>query len=69
MDPLFVDVSGGNFRLFGGSPAVDTGNNGLLPPYTFDLDEDGNTSEAIPCYLEGKPRVLKGTVDMGQCLL
>ena len=34
--------------LLTGSPAVDAGSNANLPPDTFDLDGDGNTSEAIP---------------------
>ncbi|MCM3872256.1 MAG: CSLREA domain-containing protein [Pyrinomonadaceae bacterium] len=31
-----------------GSPALDAGSNGNLPPDTVDLDGDGNSSEAIP---------------------
>jgi uncharacterized repeat protein (TIGR01451 family) len=49
-DPLFVRA--GNLRLRWGSPAVDAGDNSLVPPgVTTDLD--------------GAPRFAYGTVDMG----
>jgi len=57
-DPLFVDEAGGNLRLTEGSPAVDSGGNGAVPP---DLPED----------LDGNPRIADGdgddvaVVDMG----
>ncbi|HEV7378088.1 MAG TPA: Calx-beta domain-containing protein [Pyrinomonadaceae bacterium] len=31
-----------------GSPALDAGSNALLPQDTFDLDNDGNTTETLP---------------------
>jgi len=48
--PLFVDEAGGNFRLQGGSPCIDTGS---------DIYASGSTD------LDGNPRVVNGTIDMG----
>jgi hypothetical protein len=51
-NPLFVNAAGGNLRLLGGSPCIDTGNNAAIPAgITTDLD--------------GNPRVRNVTVDMG----
>jgi hypothetical protein len=48
--PLFVNQSGGNFRLQSKSPCINTGNN-LYVVGTTDLD--------------GRPRIVGGTVDVG----
>lgn len=48
--PLFIDLLGGNFRLQTGSPCINAGNNGYASG-TTDLD--------------GRPRIVGGTVDMG----
>ncbi|MGO9199654.1 MAG: choice-of-anchor Q domain-containing protein [Limisphaerales bacterium] len=48
--PLFVDYAGGNLRLQSGSPCIDAGWNGYVTT-TTDLD--------------GRPRIVGGTVDMG----
>jgi hypothetical protein len=50
---------------------VDAGTNTLLPPDTFDLDGDGNTTEILPFDLGGRLRIFDwggdgiATVDMG----
>ena len=77
-DPLFVlapsrgadgvwgtsdDV--GNLRLAAGSPSLDSGNNGLIPPDSADINANGNTSEYLPWDLDGSLRIQNGTVDRG----
>ena len=51
-DPKFIDPANGNYRLMGDSPARDAGENSP-PGTTRNVDLDGN------------PRVVFGTVDMG----
>ncbi|MBK8023210.1 MAG: hypothetical protein IPK19_17730 [Chloroflexi bacterium] len=53
--------------LLPGSPAIDAGNNALLPADTTDMDDDGNTSEPIPFDQRGAnyPRVRGLSVDVG----
>ncbi|NRA58630.1 MAG: hypothetical protein HRU13_11015 [Phycisphaerales bacterium] len=41
-----------------GSPVIDAGNTTLLPADEFDLDGDGDTSEAIPFDAAGRTRVV-----------
>jgi uncharacterized delta-60 repeat protein len=51
-DPLFVNAAGGNYRLQGTSPCIDSGDNTLVPAgITTDLD--------------GNLRIQNGTVDLG----
>ncbi|MHC5108373.1 MAG: right-handed parallel beta-helix repeat-containing protein [Planctomycetota bacterium] len=47
------------------SPAVDTADNGLLPPDDLDLDQDGDVTEPISMELDGLARILCGQVDLG----
>ena len=54
-----------NLRLSLRSPAIDAGSNNLLPADTADLDGDGDTTEPLPYDLDGNPRIVNSTVDMG----
>ena len=45
----------GDLRLRLDSPALDEGDNDLLPPDPFDLDGDGDVSETLPVDLAGTP--------------
>lgn len=58
-DPMFINISDENFRLFGESPAVDSGINTV-----FDLNQIPNLSE-ITLDLDGNSRIQSGIVDMG----
>jgi hypothetical protein len=49
-DPLFINSANGNFRLQSNSPCINSGNNAYV---TASTDLDGN------------PRIVGGTVDMG----
>lgn len=73
-DPLFVDPDGDdnvagtaddNARFSPGSPCIDAGGNGAVPADTSDLDGDSDTSEPVPFDLDGNPRILNVTVNMG----
>ncbi|UCE50011.1 MAG: hypothetical protein JSW47_07600, partial [Phycisphaerales bacterium] len=73
-DPTFVDINGpddiigtedDNLRLKFGSPCINAGDNSAIPVDEFDLDDDGDTEELIPFDLDGQPRIINGTVDIG----
>jgi predicted outer membrane repeat protein len=52
-DPLFVDADvAGDLHLLGGSPCLDAGDNSAIPAW---MTKD----------VEGNPRIVNGTVDMG----
>jgi uncharacterized repeat protein (TIGR01451 family) len=61
------DDDSGNLRLQSASPAIDAGDNTVVPTDTQDLDDDGNTTEPIPYDLAGSPRFIDiiTTPDMG----
>ncbi|WP_199326055.1 beta strand repeat-containing protein [Nostoc parmelioides] len=51
--------------LLPGSPAINAGNNNLIPADTQDLDGDGDTTEPTPFDQRGLARLVGGTVDIG----
>jgi len=64
-DPLFSDADGADntvgtedddLTLQQNSPAIDAGDNTVVPLDTFDLDGDSNTAEPLPIDLAGDPR-------------
>lgn len=65
IDPGFVDPAAGDYRLTGGSPAIDRADASLLPTDTHDLDGDGDTSEPLPVDLGGNDRLVGGGLDIG----
>ncbi len=65
INPQFVDAANGDFRLNATSPAINAGDNSLLPSDTSDLDGDGDKTEKIPFDLDGNSRILNSTVDIG----
>ena len=64
VDPEFMDVAGGDLRPLGGA-LIDLGDGELLPPDVPDLDDDGDVDERIPFDLDGGPRVVGVSVDLG----
>jgi uncharacterized repeat protein (TIGR01451 family) len=48
-----------------GSPAINAGNPGNLPPDTFDLNNNGNTTEPLPVDQRGFTRVVGSGFDIG----
>lgn len=64
-DPLLADPDGldniagtddDNVKLRAGSPCIDAGDNGMLPPDFTDLDGDGDTGEPTSLDATGYPR-------------
>ena len=51
--------------LLAGSPAINAGNNSLIPADTQDLDSDQNTTEIIPFDQRNLLRIFGTTVDIG----
>jgi|GEM_PF-3121115 len=75
-DPQFVDIDGpdgvpgnedDNLRLSSGSPCIDAADNTAVPPDTYDLDDDDDTTERTPLDLDGLPRFVDDpdTIDSG----
>ncbi len=65
VNPIFTNPSTGNLRPVAGSPVVDAGYDGYVPPDTLDLDGDGNTTEPLPYDLDHGLRIFGPGVDMG----
>ena len=63
--PNLNDDDFGDLLMQENSPTIGQGNNSLLPDDEFDLDGDGNTTEPLPVDLDGSPRIVNGTVDLG----
>lgn len=66
----FLKNNGGltqTHALLPGSPAIDVGDNTIIPSDSFDIDGDGDTTEPIPFDQRGKGflRVINQTVDLG----
>ncbi len=59
------DATFGDFGLQETSPAINTGDAGLLPLDLADLDGDGDTSEPFPLDAAGNPRLFGDQIDMG----
>ena len=55
----------GDLRLTDRSPAIDFGDNSLIPVDGFDLDDDQDVVETIPIDRSGNPRVAGNSVDVG----
>ncbi len=64
-NPLLADPEGpdgtpgtadDDLTLQPGSPVIDAGRNGAVPPDASDLDGDGDVTEALPVDLAGNPR-------------
>jgi len=65
-DPLFVDPSGGNFRLQRVSPVINVGEAALLPLDYADLDGDANSTDPHPYDLDlPHAREMACELDMG----
>lgn len=66
-DPMFVDSLSGDFALSTMSPAIDAGDNTLVPSDTPDFDYDSDTSERLPVDFLGNPRAVDDpdTIDTG----
>ena len=62
--PRFVDFSNSDFRLRSSSPAVDAGDTAQLNVDTFDVNNNGDTTEVAPD-LDLLDRVVGSTTDIG----
>ncbi len=69
LNTTLADNGGPTFThaLVADSPAIDAGDNALLPADTDDLDDDSNITEPIPFDQRGETfdRILGGVVDIG----
>ncbi len=61
-DPLFLNSAGGNYRLSAGSPCINAGTDSVVTAPPFLTNSSGFIID-----LDGNPRIVGGTVDMGCC--
>ena len=73
-DPCFVNSKGldgtagtddDDLHLSPGSPCIEAGDHTAVPQDVADIDSDGDTLEPTPWDLDGNPRIVSVTVDMG----
>lgn len=64
-DPMFKSASSSDFRLLDNSPAIDAGNESVLPSDFADLDGDDDIYEIAPFDMDLAARTTGMTVDMG----
>jgi hypothetical protein len=55
--PRYMNAAAGDYRPANGSPTIDAGDNSFITLDTFDLDNDGDTTEPIPFDADGNPRI------------
>ena len=56
LDPADAPSTGGDFTVTAGSPAINAGDDSVIPVDTLDLDDDGDDEELIPIDLAGNVR-------------
>ncbi len=68
VDPMLVNVKGGNVRLSLSSPCIDAGKNGVVPQDALDLDGDEATTDPMPFDFDGNLRFIDilGALDIGE---
>lgn len=64
-NPTFTEVAKKDFSLSRQSPGHGRGDKSRLPTDTFDLDNDGNSSEPVPVDVYGNPRITGGKPNVG----
>ncbi len=63
--PQFADYANGNLRLQSESPCINSGNNAGLVHQEYDSDHDAWLWVTNRFDLDGNPRIVSGTVDIG----
>jgi hypothetical protein len=58
-------TTAGDYRVQANSPALNVGTNSAIPVDQYDLDYDADTNELVLYDLDGNPRVVNGTIDIG----
>ena len=70
IDPITTHTTMGDFHLKAGSPAINAGDNKLIPQDLADAEctgefGDSNTTERVDVDFEGKTRLIGNAVDLG----